>query len=128
VWDRIVENEFADSVTMALESVFPDDPPRFLERTPHGYHERAAIERDLADGGFTTPAQIATVAARSRAKSADMPAIAYCQGTPLRNEIEARGTSRLAEATNAAARAIAQRFGRGTVDGKIQALVVAIEK
>ena len=128
VWDRIVENEFAESVTMALESVFPDDPPRFLERTPHGYHERAAIERDLADGGFKTRAQIATVAARSRAKSAEVPAIAYCQGTPLRNEIEARGASRLTEATRAATRAIAQRFGSGPVDGKIQAHVVAIEK
>jgi SAM-dependent methyltransferase len=128
VWDRIVENEFADSVTMALESVFPDDPPRFLERTPHGYHERAAIERDLANGGFEMPVLIETLAARSRAKSAEVPAIAYCQGTPLRNEIETRGASRLAEATDAAARAIAQRFGSGTVDGKIQALVVAVDR
>jgi len=128
VWDRIAENEFADTVTTALESVFPSDPPRFLARTPHGYHERAVIERDLASGGFTTAAQISTVTARSRAQSADVPATAYCHGTPLRNEIEARGASRLAEATDAAARAIAQRFGSGPVDSKIQALVVAIEK
>jgi len=127
VWDRIAENEFADTVTTALETVFPDDPPRFLARTPHGYHERAPIERDLASGGFTTAAQIATVTARSRAPSANEPAIAYCQGTPLRNDIEARGASRLGEASDAAARAIAQRFGSGAVDGKIQALVVAIE-
>jgi SAM-dependent methyltransferase len=128
VWDRIAENEFADAVTTALESVFPDDPPRFLARTPHGYHERAAIERDLASGGFTRPAQFATLAVRSRAKSADEPALAYCQGTPLRNEIEARDASRLAQATDVAARAIAQRFGPGPVDGKIQAIVVSIEK
>jgi len=128
VWDRIVENEFADSVTTALESVFPDDPPRFLARTPHGYHERAAIERDLASGGFRAKAHIATVTARSRAQSANAPAIAYCQGTPLRNEIEARDALRLAEATEVAARAIARRFGAGPVDGKIQAVVVAIDK
>ena len=30
VWDRITENEFADCVTTALESVFPKDPPRFF--------------------------------------------------------------------------------------------------
>src|SRR4249920_2641392 len=30
VWDRISENEFADTVTAALETVFPKDPPRFL--------------------------------------------------------------------------------------------------
>jgi SAM-dependent methyltransferase len=53
VWDRIAENEFADTVTTALESVFPDDPPRFLARTPHGYHDRRMIERDLGNGDFS---------------------------------------------------------------------------
>lgn len=127
VWDRIAENEFADTVTKALESVFPQDPPRFMARTPHGYHDRRAIERDLADGGFARPPRIDTVAARSRAASPRIPAIAYCQGTPLRNEIEARDASRLGEATDAAAQAIAARFGHGAVDGKIQAHVVTIE-
>jgi SAM-dependent methyltransferase len=127
VWDRISENEFADTVTTALESVFPKDPPRFMARTPHGYHDRRSIERDLADGGFRAPARIDTLAARSRAESPRIPAIAYCQGTPLRNEIETRDASRLGEATDVAAAAIAKRFGRGAVDGKIQAHVVAVE-
>jgi SAM-dependent methyltransferase len=127
VWDRIRENEFADTVTTALDSRFPNDPPRFLARTPHGYYDRPTIERDLANGGFTKSAQIATVAARSRAESSRGPAIAYCQGTPLRNEIDARDASRLGEATDIAAEAIAQRFGRGAVDGKIQAHIVTIE-
>ena len=127
VWDRIKENEFADSVTTALESLFPRDPPRFLARTPHGYYDLPVIERDLANGGFTKSAQTATVTARSRAESSRIPAIAYCQGTPLRSEIEARDASRLGEATDIAAEAIAQRFGRGAVDGKIQAHIVTIE-
>ena len=127
VWDRIEENEFADIVTTALASLFPEDPPRFLVRTPHGYYDRPTIARDLAAGGFTAPPQFATLAARSRAKSAQVPAFAYCQGTPLRNEIEARDASRLEEATDLAEEAIAQRFGRGTVDGKIQAHIVTIE-
>jgi SAM-dependent methyltransferase len=128
VWDRIQENEFADTVTTALESVFPQDPPRFLARTPHGYHDPQTIERDLAGGGFTKSPRIVTVAARSRADSSRIPAIAYCQGTPLRNEIEARDASRLGEATDVAADAIAQRFGTGAVDGKIQAHVVSVER
>ncbi len=127
VWDRIADNEFADAVTASLEALFPEDPPRFLARTPHGYHEPAIIERDLAAGGFTKPARITTVAARSRAESPRVPAIAYCQGTPLRNEIEARGGSRLGEATEVAATALRQRFGPGPVDGKIQAHIVTIE-
>jgi len=127
VWDRIEENEFADTVTTALESLFPKDPPRFLARTPHGYCDRSTIERDLANGGFTASPQISTVPARSRAESARVAAIAYCQGTPLRSEIEARDASRLSEATDLATEAIARRFGKAAVDGKIQALVVTIE-
>ena len=52
--------------------------------------------------------------------------MAYCQGTPLRNEIEARDVARLGEATDIAEESIARRFGRGVVDGKIQAHIVTI--
>ena len=128
VWDRIEENEFADAVTTALESPFPDDPPRFLARTPHGYHDVAAVARDLRGGGFASPPQVDTVAARSKAASPRIPALAYCQGTPLRSEIEARDKTRLDEATDVAAAAVARRFGSGAVDSKIQAHVVAIER
>jgi SAM-dependent methyltransferase len=128
VWDRIAENEFADAITTALESVFPKDPPRFLTRTPYGYYDHRQIEGDLATGGFSASPRIETLAARSRATSFRIPAIAYCQGTPLRNEIEARDSSRLAEATDIAAEAIGKRFGRSSVDGKIQAHVVSIER
>ena len=127
VWDRIEENEFADVVTIAMEAVFPEDPPRFLARTPHGYHGRPTIERDLAQGGFEASPEVVTVAQRSRAESARVPAVAFCQGTPLRSEIEARNPARLGEATDAATQAIARRFGDGAVDGKIQAHIVSVE-
>jgi SAM-dependent methyltransferase len=127
VWDRIDQNEFADTVTSALEPMFPADPPRFLARTPHGYHDRAAIARDLAAGGFAAAPRIDTVAERSRAAAPSIPALAYCQGTPLRNEIEARAAGRLAEATEVATRAVAERFGSGAVDGRIQAHVVRVQ-
>ncbi|MBI3431494.1 MAG: class I SAM-dependent methyltransferase [Hydrogenophilales bacterium] len=118
VWDRIEENEFAHTVTAALESLFPQDPPRFLARTPHGYHDLARVEHDLQCAGFTSPPHVHTVARRSRATSPRIPALAYCEGTPLRNEIEARDASRLGEATDLAAAAIAERFGPGPVDSK----------
>jgi hypothetical protein len=57
-----------------------------------------------------------------------VPAVAYCQGTPLRNEIEARSGAGLDEATSASAAAIAERFGTGPVDGKIQAHVVIVKR
>lgn len=127
VWDRIDENEFAATVTEALESLFPQDPPRFMARTPHGYHESEVITQDLATAGFTGLPLIETLAARSRAASSRVAAIAYCQGTPLRNEIEARDAAALAAATDLCADALARRFGNGAVDGKIQAHIVTVD-
>ena len=127
VWDRIDHNDFADTVTRALGTLFPDDPPRFLARVPHGYHDPAVIAQDLARGGFTRAPQVTTLSARSRAVSPRIPAVAYCQGTPLRGEIAARGRSRLIEATDLAASAVAHQFGSETVDGKIRAHIVAVE-
>jgi len=123
VWDRIGENEFADVVTRALATMFPDDPPKFLARTPHGYHDVERILGELCEAGFSE-VSVDPVDARSKAGSARDPAIAYCQGTPLRNEIEARDASGLQAATELAARAIAKRFGDGPVDGRIRAFVI----
>jgi ubiquinone/menaquinone biosynthesis C-methylase UbiE len=123
VWDRIADNEFADVVTEALAGLFPDDPPRFMARTPHGHHDVERIRHDLKAAGFAQ-VTVEAIDARSRAPSARHVAVAYCQGTPLRNEIEARATGRLEEATDRAADALAGRFGRGAVDGRIRAIVV----
>ena len=101
-WDRIEENVFADDVTNALAEFFPNDPPRFMARTPHGYHDTALIRSDLAKAGFSN-VTIETRAEESRAPSARHVAVAYCQGTPLRNEIEARGADKLEAATDHAA-------------------------
>jgi hypothetical protein len=111
-------------VTDALAAVFPNDPPRFMARTPHGYHDIERIRAELNAAGFTD-ISIDAVDRRSKASSPNDPAIAYCQGTPLRNEIEARDASRLQDATKQAAQAIAHRFGAGPVDGRIRAFVIS---
>ncbi|TIX45858.1 MAG: SAM-dependent methyltransferase, partial [Mesorhizobium sp.] len=110
VWDRIEENEFADDVTNALARIFPDDPPRFLARTPHGYHDKDLIRSDLEAAGFSH-VTIETRAEQSRAPSPRIPAVAYCQGTLLRNEIEARDAAKLEAATDCAEVAIRDRHG-----------------
>jgi hypothetical protein len=123
VWTQISESEFADVVTQALATVFPQDPPRFLARTPHGYHDTDKIRAELAAAGFSSVA-VETLEKPSKATSPRDPAVAYCQGTPLRNEIEARGASRLEEATQVAADALARRFGSGPIEGRIRAHVI----
>lgn len=126
VWDEIEENEFANTVTEAMAEVFPDDPPRFLARTPHGYSDIREVSDDITRAGFTTVPEIETVAARSRASHPSDVAIAYCQGTPLRNEIESRDGSLLKHATEVTTAALVERFGNGAIDGKIQAHVISV--
>jgi ubiquinone/menaquinone biosynthesis C-methylase UbiE len=123
VWDKIADNEFADVVTRALAEIFPHNPPRFLARTPHGYHDGEQIRRELNAAGFSD-ISVTGVDEKSRAPSPHDPAVAYCQGTPLRNEIEAHDAAGLERATAHAAAALAQRFGHGQIEGRIRALVV----
>lgn len=122
-WDSIEHNEFAAVVTDALARVFPTDPPRFLARIPHGYHDAETIRRDTEAAGFDV-ARLDTVTAASCADSAQAVALAYCAGTPLRNEIEARDGAGLVAATAAAEAGLARRFGPLAIEGRIQAIVV----
>jgi ubiquinone/menaquinone biosynthesis C-methylase UbiE len=119
VWDKIADNEFAECVTETLAGLYPDDPPHFLARTPHGYHDPDEIVAELRAAGFSD-IDVETKSAASVAQDARDPAVAYCQGTPLRSEIEARDPDGLQKATDLAAQAIADRFGSAPVSGKIQ--------
>ena len=124
VWDDIANNEFADEVTKAMAGLWPDDPPRFLPRTPHGYWDEATIRTDVAAGGFGGAVDYTTVDARARAASPDIPATAYCQGTPLRGEIEQRDPEGLVGASRVAAAAVQARFGSENLDSLVRGFVV----
>ena len=123
VWDRIEENEIAHTVTAAMLARYRDDSLSFFSRTPHGYHDLAMIRGELAEAGFSS-VQSETLPRLSRAPSAREPAIGLCQGTPLRNAIEACDPSGLDAATDAAANAIAARFGPGPISARMQAHVI----
>jgi ubiquinone/menaquinone biosynthesis C-methylase UbiE len=123
MWDRIEENEFADVVTQALADRFPGNPPRFLPRTPHGHHDTDVFRSELESAGFTN-IDIEPLDAISSADGPAIPAVAYCKGTPLRNEIQALDPDGLDDATNFATAAIANRFGDDQVKGHIRAFVV----
>jgi ubiquinone/menaquinone biosynthesis C-methylase UbiE len=124
VWDRIEENDFARLVTAAAAEIFPQDPPLFLARTPHGYHDRTTLEADLRAAGFSY-IHIETRSDSSTAQSARDAALAYCCGTPLRNEIEARDATSLERVTARAAERIAEAHGNGSVSGRIQAHIIS---
>lgn len=122
VWDHIRENKFAEIATKAATEIFPDDPPLFLARTPHGHHDADTIGNELKQGGFID-ITFETKADISQAPSPRHPAIAYCQGTPLRNEIEKRDAAKLQAVTDRAAEMIESQYGAGSVEAKIQALI-----
>lgn len=122
-WGKVAENEFAEIVTAALAALFPDDPPDFMVRIPHGYHDSDRILADLAAAGLQGMV-IEAVPAMGHAACARDIAVAYCQGTPMRNEIEKRAASGLDEVTKAAERALVNRLGAGPIAGRLQALVV----
>jgi ubiquinone/menaquinone biosynthesis C-methylase UbiE len=124
VWDKLADNDFPNVVYQTLQQMFPDNPPQFLARTPHGYHDAARIRADLTAAGFSD-ISIETVTHRSRANSPQDAATAFCQGSPMRGEIEACGAPGLEAATRQSAEALARRFGNGPIEGRIQALVIS---
>jgi SAM-dependent methyltransferase len=123
VWDRIEANEAARTVNEAMAARFPDDPPDFMARVPHGYFDADRIRTEVATAGFGQ-VELQTTTLRGGAPSARDVAIAFCQGTPLRTEIEARDPGGSQAATDAAAEAVARRFGKGPVDSRLQAHVI----
>jgi SAM-dependent methyltransferase len=112
IWDRLDHNPVAERVHSAVAALFPDDPPQFLNRTPFGYADPAAIERDLLAAGFTD-IEFETVALESLASAQPEDAsLGMVEGTPLRGEIEARDPAMLEQAEQAARAALSRDFPR----------------
>lgn len=123
VWDGLDSNEFITTVSEALANRFPDDPPRFMSRVPHGYHDLKVISGELDAAGFAS-VDTETVDKISTATSALHAATAYCQGNPLSGEIEARAPGQLQQVTEGVAEALEKRFGHGAIQGKIRAHII----
>jgi SAM-dependent methyltransferase len=127
-WESVAHNDFAAAASEAIAAFLPDDPPEFIERTPHGYFDTELIRAELALAGFVDDVTISTESRRSTAADALTAARSFVEGTPLRNEIEARRPGSLAEATTATAAEFAARFGDGPVEGPMRAHVVVATK
>ncbi|MXQ13303.1 class I SAM-dependent methyltransferase [Microvirga makkahensis] len=123
VWDRLDANPVSKIVSDRIIGMFPEDPPRFIERIPFGYFDEDRIEGELQLAGFESIA-IEPVDKVGQAPTAREAAIGLTQGTPLRGEIEARAPGRLEEITDQAAQALAGRFGDGPIEHGMRALVV----
>lgn len=120
VWGTLDSHAFERAVVDALRTVFPDDPPRFLETFPHGYADPDRLRADIEAGGLVCE-QVETITLHGTADSVAELARGYCTGTPLRGEIEARGD--LEATTEALAALLCKALGDGPVDGAMNANV-----
>jgi SAM-dependent methyltransferase len=120
VWGPVDGHDFERAVVAALRTLFPDDPPKFLETFPHGYADADRLRTDIEAGGLVCR-QVETVTLRGTADSVADLARGYCTGTPLRGEIEARGE--LGASTEALASLLCRALGDGPVVGAMTANV-----
>ncbi|WP_165447157.1 class I SAM-dependent methyltransferase [Sinorhizobium fredii] len=127
VWDRIEPNEVAHAAVEALEARFPENPPSFMRRVPHGYADPAKIRTDLEAAGFHD-ITVETLEKRNGPISAPDAATGFCQGTPVRSEIEERDASALAAVTEGVAAVLTKRFGSGMIERPIRAQVVTAQR
>jgi len=107
----------------AVDALFPDDPPQYMERGPFSYADPALIEHDLVAAGFTD-VELETVALSSRVSALDA-AQGMVLGSPCRAEIERRDPAALDRAVNAVADALRAWDGK---DAPISAHVVSATK
>jgi ubiquinone/menaquinone biosynthesis C-methylase UbiE len=125
VWDSFDNNPLPRTSAAAIASLFPSDPPTFMQRVPYGYYDTNAIERALRRGGFARVTS-ETRSVRIRATGHEQ-AMGSCQGGPLRNEIESRDPDGLARATEAVTRAVEEKFGSGEFETTNQAIIITAE-
>jgi hypothetical protein len=121
-WAPIERNPVVNLAQRALAAVFPDDPPRYLERAPFGYGDPDALTDLLIAGGFHG-VEVDVVETAASSPSARELAVGLIEGYPLIDEIRLRDAARLPAAIDAVAGAIAREFGEGPVRSRISALV-----
>ncbi|MBY3413980.1 methyltransferase domain-containing protein [Rhizobium laguerreae] len=120
-WDSLSANDFARYVDECLAGIFRSDPPDFLSRLPYSYFDPHTIKADMFSAGFDSVScdriELTSVAA------AHDVAAAFCQGTPLRGEIEKRAPGRILEIVDEVAEQLESRHGVRPCGG-MSALVV----
>ena len=127
IWDRIERNTLCDLANQSMHKLFPDNPPKFMERGPFSYHDPEWIERDLRAAGFVS-VEIETLEMRSRSPSADDAARGLTYGSPMGVELADYGPGAIDRVFDDF-RAAAQQFeGPDGFDAPMAAHIVVATK
>jgi ubiquinone/menaquinone biosynthesis C-methylase UbiE len=103
-FDRAELNPVPKGAGEAVDELFPDDPPQYMERGPFSYADPELIEHDLRAAGFTD-IELDTVSLSSRVSARDA-AQGMVLGSPFRAEIERRDPTALERAVDAVTEAL----------------------
>jgi len=125
VWDTVDTSHFPAALVAALADVIRDDPPDFVVRIPHGYHDTDQIRFDIAAGGLMVEG-VERLVLRGAAPSARVIAEGFCYGTPLRFALQERGD--LEQLTAAVAGHMTSRLGAGPVEGDLAGYVISARR
>jgi ubiquinone/menaquinone biosynthesis C-methylase UbiE len=109
-FDRLEHNPVPKAAGDAVDALFPDDPPRYMERGPFSYVDPELVERDIRAAGYTD-VQLETLTLSSRVTATDA-AQGLVLGSPFRAEIERRDPAALERALETVTDALAQWDGK----------------
>lgn len=109
VWGSLSDNPFAAVADEIARRFFPDDPPGFY-KVPFGYSDPAAVEADLAAGGFEHIVH-ETIALNKEVHDWTLFAHGLVCGNPLIEEIENRGRVSHEAVVSAMATELREVFG-----------------
>lgn len=107
---RLDDNPVPKAADEAVAALFPEDPPRYMERGPFSYTDPDQIEADLRAAGFSE-VLIRTVPLTTRVDARDAAA-GMVLGSPFRAEIERRDPAALERALEAVADALRSLDGQ----------------
>ncbi len=125
VWDAENTSGFGVALRDSLMALFPDDPPDFVSRIPHGYFDEQRIRADLEAGGLQM-LNVERVVLPTLAPDARTLALGYSQGTPLRFALEARRP--IAEVTQQLGVEMENRLSTGPLASDAAALIVTARR
>jgi SAM-dependent methyltransferase len=124
-WDTIETSEIPNVHYQALAEVFPDDPPTFAVRIPHGYTDPDRMRADVQAAGLQVE-DIERVVLRGGAASAATISQGFGLGTPLRFILQERGD--LKDTVDKVTAVMTKKLGDGPVEGDLAAYVVTAAK
>ena len=126
VWSTHARNPGAELSQATVEAIYPDDPPGFF-RVPYAYSDPAQVSADLAAAGFTEISHD-TVAIEAEVADWDLLGRGFVLGSPLIDEVRARGTVAEEVVIERFITALRARFGPGPGRIPLEAIVFSARK